>query len=149
MPSPSRGCRWALGTPHRTALTLEDVVGDSGARTRVAVGRRRRVAPVPDWSCVLRVDVPEHSIAPDIPDAPARWALLQLVDLVGGGSRSDFEISGLAQLVELSTRPPATNDSGPPPGGRGPAVGGAVISRAGPAGDHPRRGGPPRTGDPS
>jgi very-short-patch-repair endonuclease len=60
----------------RTALTLWDVLGNPGAHTHVAVGRRRHVAPVPEWLRVHRVDVPEYSVAQGLPVVTTRRALV-------------------------------------------------------------------------
>jgi very-short-patch-repair endonuclease len=144
----------------RTALALWDLVEHPGARTHVAVGRRRHVPPVPDWLRVHRAPVPEWSLRDGLelvtarralvdawgvaherggtPDAvrvvraavigavrrrvvtpaglrrelarhpvlPGRRALSDLVDLVAGGSHSEFEIWGLVHLLDIPGLPP-------------------------------------------
>ena len=143
----------------RTALTLWDLLGHPGARTHVAVGRRRHVPPVPPWLRVHRTTVPEWSVVDGLPlvtarralvDAwgeahgrsgspeavrvareaviggvrrrevsvagvrrelarhpvlPGRRALADLLELVGSGSHSEFEIWGLTHLFDLPGLP--------------------------------------------
>ncbi len=143
----------------RTALTLWDLLDHPGARTHVAVGRRRHVAPVPPWLRVHRTTVPEWSVldglpvttarralvdawgeahsgagSPDAvrvvrsavigavrrrvastagmhrelarhPVVPGRRGLAELLDLVGGGSHSEFEIWGLTHLFDVPGLP--------------------------------------------
>lgn len=143
----------------RTALALWDVVGHPGARTHVAIGRGRHVAPVPTWLHVHRTVVPEYSLVGGLrvvtarralveawghahartaltgegqvvraavigalrrrqvsaagmrreirlhPSLPGRRALVDLVELVDGGSQSEFEIWGLTNLLAIPGLP--------------------------------------------
>lgn len=65
-------------------------------RAAVIGAVRRRVVTVAG----VRREVSRH------PVLPGRRALLQLLDLVGGGSHSEFEIWGLTNLFDLPGLPP-------------------------------------------
>jgi len=91
---PARSVVEAWGHAHAAGASPRDV---EIARSAVIGSVRRRVASVREIHRELR----RH------PSLPGRADLVQLLELVGAGSHSEFEIWGLTHLLDVPGLPPA------------------------------------------